>query len=154
MISNSHEKSEHGIAFFWADPDGGNSRVTEMNWQIGLHSDPAHVRINLSGSMNVAGLRDVWAEVFRKKYWRKDTPIVFDLTEVDVTGLGLKDIEKLVAMLNELPGDLPGGRLLMIAGSDVAFGKTRQYQTLSDLRKSITIDVFRREQEALESLNS
>ena len=123
-----------------------------MKWQIESFLTPKHVRITLSGSFRVDLLRDVWTDVFSKKFWRKDFPIVFDLGAIEVVDLRFEDIEMMVAMLKEIRGEFPGGRLIIIAETAVQFGKTRQYQTLADLRNGLRVDVFKNEHEAVESL--
>lgn len=124
----------------------------DMRWHIQLYPKPKHVRITLSGKLAIGALRDVWTDVFKQKLWLKDAPIVFDLAAIEVTDLSFKEIEAMVEMLPEIKGDLPRGRLLVIAGANVQFGKTRQYQTLADLRKGLHVDVFRDLEQALNSI--
>ena len=125
---------------------------SSMKWHIELHPEPKHIRVTLSGHFRVDALRDVWIDIFTKKFWRRDAPIVFDLAGIEVVDLTFNDVEETVGMLREIRGELPGGRLLIIAGAAVQFGKTRQYQTLADLRRGLRVDVFKTEAEALESL--
>ncbi|MEP6849631.1 MAG: hypothetical protein ABI999_12305 [Acidobacteriota bacterium] len=123
-----------------------------MNWLLELHPEPRHVRVTLSGHFRVNALREVWTDIFTKKLWRQDAPIVFDLAGIEVADLTFSDVEETVAMLREIRGELPGGRLIIIAGAAVQFGKTRQYQTLADLRRGLRVDVFKTEAETLQSL--
>lgn len=131
------------------DPDAAS---LPMTWHIELLNQPKHVRVTLAGSFRVEALQDVWADIFAKKFWQRDAPIVFDLAAIEVADLTFEGVEKTVAMLREIRGELPGGRLLIIAGAAVQFGKTRQYQTLADLRRGLRVDVFKNEAEAIESL--
>ena len=123
-----------------------------MEWSIESHREPKHVRVTLTGHLRVDLLPDVWADIFKNKYWRKDSPIVFDLGAVQVADLNLDAIGAMVAMLQDIRGEFPGGRLLIIAGSTLQFGKTRQYQALAELRKGRRVDIFRNEEQALKSL--
>ena len=130
-----------------SDPD-----VVRMEWLIEPYAEPKHVRVTLTGHLLVDLLPAVWADIFKKKYWRKDLPIVFDLGAIQVADLNYKSIEAMVAMLREIRGEFPGGRLLIIAGSALQFGKTRQYQTLAELREGRKVDIFKDQEQALKSL--
>ena len=122
-----------------------------MKWHIEFYAKPKHVRITLSGTLRVDALRDVWTDIFSRGYWRKDSPIVFDLGDIEVD-LSYEEVEAIVVMLEEIRGEFPGERLLIIAGSASQFGKTRQYQALAELREGLRVDIFRNEEEALKSL--
>ena len=131
------------------DPDASS---LPMKWDIALRSEPRHVRITLSGTLRAAPLRNVWEDIFSGGFWRKDAPLVFDLSAVELAGVAFNEVELIVEMLNDIRGEFPGGRFLIIVRSSVQFGKTRQYQTLAGLRKYRRVDVFKTETEAIESL--
>ena len=96
-----------------------------MDFVIEYGGEPQDVTVTVSGIADVAGLGRVNAELRTDPRFRSGLALLYDLTELDVSHLSDRDLERITAPITERDWDAPPGPVALLVSGQEAVERTR-----------------------------
>jgi len=111
-------------------------------------SHPGVLVLRPSGLATAAAVRAWLAELEGIPAYHPDNDVIFDLSDVDLSGLSRAELQRIVQGLRHRV-DVGPKRVVYVASGELAFGILRMFTTLADMNVPRRRGVFRSMPEAL-----
>jgi hypothetical protein len=123
-----------------------------MEYRISVNHEERIMEVKTQGSASIEGFLSFVNELLAPSYLDLRYNLLIEMSELDTTPLGTKDIRNLVAFLEMHMEKLAPTRHALVAASPLAFGFARMYQILAEGSLPMSIQVFAVREKALEWL--
>lgn len=111
-------------------------------------SHPGVLLLRPSGPVTAAVVKSWLAELQDVPAYHGDRDVIFDFSEVDLSGLSREELQRIVQGLRDRAERGPK-RVVYVAADELAFGILRMFTTLAGMRVPRNRGVFRSISEAL-----
>jgi len=116
--------------------------------------DPAHnlVRIKVSGQDTVFLNKKRIETIVKDPLWKPGYNVLVDFRDTAQYDLSSPDVEELAALHGSLGDRIGNGKLAVVASSDIVYGVSRMWKTVTEGHTFMTTSIFRTIKEAEEWL--
>ena len=125
-----------------------------MKWTIQSAEGNDFIKVNLEGDFSVSELPQTLRELFSRADWKPGKPVLFDDTKLILTNTDLDEIRKSSQLYSEYAANYGDSKIAVLAGSLTDFARGRQFELLARNKVKVNIQIFLKEEEAVNWLNS
>jgi hypothetical protein len=120
-----------------------------MRWTVEPGGEGGYVVVATAGTFDVSDHLRMTEDILSRPYWVPGTPVLFDHRQLDFGDAGFRAMQE--AGANHLTNDarIGDGKAAILMSSPVDFGRGRQFELLTEGRRSARLRIFLDEGEAL-----
>jgi len=120
-----------------------------MKWTIEYVESGGYFKVINEGTYEARDSIGILADLFSNARWQPGTPILFDNRLADFSAVNYRVMSETTFSFAENNERLGSSRVASLVGSPLAFGISRQFQTLMAEKGTLVVEIFTDEAAAI-----